>query len=336
MVKKVYISKNYSDKFTASSKAKYDCEVVAESCGYRNIGLPRAFFSHGIIGRLWTVLSNMLASVRMPENSFVFVQYPVAFFDKQVLKAKKRNNKVVVIIHDLNALRGTNHIEHQEALMMADTLIVHSNEMKNWCKDNLSHDNCIVLGVFDYLYDEEFSPKFSMTSPVSIAFAGNLGKSDFLENTHVDGINFNLFGVGADKKTFPENMLYKGCFPPDKLWQHLDSMYGLVWDGVVPDTCEGIVGVYLRYIAPHKLSLYLSCGIPVIVWSKSAMAEFVKENKIGIVCDSLLELDQILSSITEHDYKAMVENVSKVRQHIIGGDYCRAAMQKFEHQFING
>ncbi|NRO11242.1 Beta-1,6-galactofuranosyltransferase WbbI [Lactobacillus helveticus] len=54
-------------------------------------------------------------------------------------------------------------------------------------------------------------------------------------------------------------------------------------------------GNYLRYNDPHKLSLYLASGIPVIIWKKAAEAKFVEENKVGITVDSLEDYRRYLS-----------------------------------------
>ena len=56
------------------------------------------------------------------------------------------------------------------------------------------------------------------------------------------------------------------------------------------ETCKGSFGEYLRINNPHKTSLYLASGIPVIIWSKAALAEFIEKNKCGITVDSLYEI----------------------------------------------
>lgn len=48
----------------------------------------------------------------------------------------------------------------------------------------------------------------------------------------------------------------------------LVQSFGLVWDGNSMDTCTGNYGSYLRINDPHKVSLYLSSGLPIIVGQK--------------------------------------------------------------------
>ena len=60
----------------------------------------------------------------------------------------------------------------------------------------------------------------------------------------------------------------------------MDQNFGLVWDGTSLDGCNGRYGEYLKFNNPHKTSLYLSCGIPVIIWKEAALADFVEEHKV--------------------------------------------------------
>ena len=41
-----------------------------------------------------------------------------------------------------------------------------------------------------------------------------------------------------------------------------------------------VVKDYLRINNPHKTSLYLACGIPIITWNKAAIAQYVRK-KLG-------------------------------------------------------
>ena len=58
------------------------------------------------------------------------------------------------------------------------------------------------------------------------------------------------------------------------------------------------MGEYLQYNAPHKMSLYIRCGLPIIVWEKAGLAPFVKKNNVGICISSLTELEDILPKIS--------------------------------------
>ena len=67
-------------------------------------------------------------------------------------------------------------------------------------------------------------------------------------------------------------------------------------------------------------------GLPLIVWKKSAIAKFVKENNVGVSVDSLYELDDVLKNISNDDYRKMKENVNLVSAKIRNGFYMKRAL----------
>lgn len=327
-MKKFFISKNYRDRYTASSKAKLDCETIIQSLGYKNIGLTPTYFKNKYISRIKSILSNVIAFCRMPKYGIAFLQYPVYAYNRQILLAQRKHNKVITIIHDLNYLRGASVFNDKSYLEKSDVLIVHTNKMQEWCKSNLVNKNIIVLGIFDYLNKSSEvlkSDNFNHRN-ITVAFAGNLEKSSFIDKLSFKNIKFELFGIGIEKRNLNKCCVYKGCFPPDKLSQYISSSFGLVWDGDSMDKCSGVIGEYLKYIAPHKLSMYLSTGIPVIVWEFSAMAHFVTINKVGIAIKSLACLEIELCKLTEEDYQNFKKNAEKIKNKLQNGFFLKHAI----------
>lgn len=324
-MKKVFISKNYRDRYTASSKAKMDVEEIAKRSGFKNIGLPQTVIRNRL-GQLLTYLSNWLGILRMPSNGIVLCQYPIYGLDKIILRAKKKCNKIVVVIHDINKLR--NEADNSlDPLYEADIIIAHNEMMKNWLIANGIKKDIRILQIFDYLSKGESAvPDYPSNGCYNICFAGNLGKSKFLNELKIKSNKIKLFGIGRDNIYLNDNVYYEGTFLPDVLRFKLNSHFGLVWDGKSCNTCEGINGEYLKYIAPHKLSMYLSSNIPVIVWDQSAMAGYVKKNNIGITVENLNQLDNILQGITESQYKKMVENVKIEAEKIRSGEHLKSIL----------
>lgn len=74
-------------------------------------------------------------------------------------------------------------------------------------------------------------------------------------------------------------------------------------------SCNGAYGNYLKYNNPHKVSLYIISNLPIIAWSKSAMAEFIQKNNIGILVNDLKEIPEKLKELSNEDYKKILENV---------------------------
>jgi len=87
-----------------------------------------------------------------------------------------------------------------------------------------------------------------------------------------------------------------------------------------------VLGEYLQYNAPHKMSLYLRCGLPLIVWEKAGLASFVKENRIGVCISSLADLDETLSAIGTEQYMEMKRNAERIAERISRGFYCLKAI----------
>ncbi|MBT3589086.1 MAG: hypothetical protein HN507_10605, partial [Flavobacteriaceae bacterium] len=104
--------------------------------------------------------------------------------------------------------------------------------------------------------------------------------------------------------------------------------FGLVWDGVSTETCSGQYGAYLKYNNPHKTSLYLLSGLPVIVWDKAAIASFILDNNIGFSVSNLNELNDILKNIKYSDYLLMKANVLKVQEQVKIGQFLKNAVTK--------
>ena len=106
----------------------------------------------------------------------------------------------------------------------------------------------------------------------------------------------------------------------------LDGQFGIVWDGNSIDSCEGASGNYLRYNNPHKLSLYMAAGIPVITWHEAAIADFVKKHAVGITVRSLRELPEALKAISDKQYEEMKSSILQIQEQVISGYYFNRAI----------
>ena len=91
-------------------------------------------------------------------------------------------------------------------------------------------------------------------------------------------------------------------------------------------------GKLLKFNNPHKLSSYIACGIPVIVWKEAAISDFVTENKIGFSIQNLKEIDSILKYLSYDDYIKMKGNVLSIRENIITGSYLKNTVLEIEEE----
>lgn len=84
----------------------------------------------------------------------------------------------------------------------------------------------------------------------------------------------------------------------------------------------------MRYNNPHKVSLYLSLGIPVIIWREAALADFIIREGVGITIDNLENIDELLLQVSEQEYKDMKQKAIKISKKIRNGDFTRYVVKK--------
>ena len=140
----------------------------------------------------------------------------------------------------------------------------------------------------------------------------------------------NLYGPNYEGEKENDNIRYLGSFPPDEIPSVIEGKFGLVWDGEKLDTCEGGTGEYLKYNNPHKTSLYLVAGLPVIIWKKSAMAKFIEREKVGFTVNSLEEIKNKINSMTREEYDEMTANAKAVSARLSSGYYLKKALASCE------
>ncbi|MBQ6486159.1 galactofuranosyltransferase [Candidatus Saccharibacteria bacterium] len=343
-------------RFNAVEKARTDIEKVAEKLGYKRLNIPTVFgvktkkwqkpiqlYHYKNNARKWNKIFNSLE-----KDDTILIQYPLintAFNFFEIVKKYSSKVKVIVVVHDLESLRFKDDPEKSQAylkrvnendlnvLNSAYKVISHNEKMSSsLIKMGVKKEKLVNLGVFDYLYDKKTCAKTGLDDGIIIA--GNLKiaeKSGFLKDLKtIKGSSFNLYGVNFDKKCEGENIDYRGAFKPDELISHLSGSFGLIWDGPSVKTCTGQFGKYLKINNPHKTSLYLASGLPIIIYKDAALAPFVEKNGLGITVKSLDEIPGKLKKITKKDYEKMLKNVEKVKKDVRTGKFFEKALKEAE------
>lgn len=329
----------------AGTKAPLDVKEVATKFGFKTVNVIRKGEEKDIVSRTYRqiyFLNSWQKIYREIEpNSLLLLQVP--FHDHELsrtsvlkkLKSKK-NIKIIYIVHDVEELRKINdnnfyQREFNLMLNLADQIIVHNNVMmKFFIEKGVSTNKLINLEIFDYLNEERLElPTYSK----EIFIAGNLDvrKVKYLSDLNKINASFTLYGSNFSLKEY-KNINYKGSVKPDQLPHLLNKGFGLIWDGESISTCSGVFGQYLKYNNPHKLSLYLSSGLPVIIWDQAAEASFVKDKNLGIVISSLYDLPDVLDSISEEQYLKLAYNVKKEAEKLKNGFYSEQALKKAIHR----
>ena len=321
-----------------ATQAIKDVTTLANELGYT--GLKRISFKIKGVSSLFDLLL-ALKMLLIPSGSVVIYQNPMHFSNLlhkimlSVINYKKI--KLIFFIHDLNMFRGVTEAISQENELMeyASVIVSHNKKMtERLIEIGCSEEKIINLEIFDYLYENTSINKEKAISTKSIVVAGNLSseKCGFLYQLINNNIKLDLYGVNLSVDHLNDNVCYHGAFPAEILPDILSGGFGLVWDGYSVDACDkgGKMGEYLKYNNPHKFSLYLAAGIPVIVWKGSALAAFVEKNGVGITINSLKDLDMVLSQMTESVYEAILDKIKPVQKKITSGGFTVEAINKAE------
>lgn len=332
------------------SKAKADFNVIFTKLGFQEIDISCKGNNCKIIRFIYKQFIMpfvlMIKCTSLKKSDALFVQVPLytnGIIWKVIFMLKKiKKIKLVVVIHDIERLRKVYDFKkgdlrtEDEYIRKSDTIICHNESMKQYLMDfGISSDNIVILGIFDYLLDADKKLKRASYENVrKIVISGSMHekRSPYiykLLNSSVKGIELYLYGPLYNPKlvhTMTNN--YQGCYPSDKIPFVMEGGWGLVWDGDSIEDCTGNYGEYLPYINQHKVSLYIAAGIPILIWYKAGLAQFVTENKIGIAITDLRNLNDVISKVDLQQYNELVNNIISVRENIIKGKYAQNAIEK--------
>lgn len=336
------------DLGTAGGKAPGDVKRIMEGLGYPAIDIHPYKGEEGTADWDWS--HRRLESEwkdcyeTIPEDAVLFLQYPSHQLqeerDKTLLMLKNRKHvRIIAMVHDVESLRAVCQDSRRRAefdfmLETADVIIVHNDCMLRYFSElGFSERRMVSIGLFDYLCEEKNSGRKYFDKSVTIA--GNLGsdKSPYIRDlcklaplkVHLYGPNYECSMADAGG-----NIEYHGSFPSGRIPGVIKGGFGLVWDGESVETCAGVTGNYLRFNNPHKLSLYLAAGLPVIIWKEAAEASFVETHGVGFAVESLFEIREILEWMDEAGYERYLQAVRKVSAMLTGGEYTKIAIHKAE------
>jgi hypothetical protein len=325
-----YIATSFDEEIYNAGIVRYHQEKIMDVMGFKSFRFNYSS-KKGILSKCLRIQQCISIAFSIPQKSIVYFHFPFqATIDMLLLWCVQlRGIKTAALIIDIDGLRDLNEQllkKEMAQLSKFNYLVAHNEEMEKWLLLQLPSATIFNISVFDYSYAGKVTPK--QLSPV-ICFAGNISKATFVYNWHQSSsLHLNVYGLGYDVPLNIKNgVTYKGIAPPDQLPFVIEGSFGLVWDGNDLNNCDP----YLMYNNPHKLSLYLAAGMPVIVWNKSAVAAWVLEKNIGFCIGSILEIGNFFDNISCNEYEIMKKNAAAIGKQLCDGYYLKTVLKNIEN-----
>ncbi|KRN28355.1 beta-1,6-galactofuranosyltransferase [Lactobacillus selangorensis] len=326
----------------AMSKAKTDVTYFAShNLDYQPINFPTLKSRRKRILDSKKIIREKLKDFH--SNDIFLIQTPTylgRFFTSMLLKTlQQKQVKTIAFVHDIDDLRfkrrepWKNNQYEVKFYNNFDVVIVSNSNMAKFFRKNGYKGKIAILGIFDYLV-EEIEWQFPIKKKVNVInFAGNLKKSEFLWQLNPKYYSLDLFGNISEEqlKKLKLNVKYEGSFNPNEIVNKVRSGYGLVWDGNsrFPTNDDRLLN-YERVNDPHKVSLYLTSGIPVLIWEKAALAPFILKNNVGKTISSLDDIYTVISHITDAQFLQMQQNAEILSKKLRTGFYTENAIKNAE------
>jgi hypothetical protein len=315
-----YVAEKGFDNIFNAGVLRKDNETILDAIGFIPLHFNNADTTSAV-----TVIARFLKLLQfffsINKKGLVVFHFPLlaTIYKWLLIVLKWRGIHTAAIIIDIDGLRDKDILLLNKEIKLLGYfkyIVAHNAAMKEWLLEYLPGATIFTIDLFDYPINEE--PPHREYS-ATVCFAGTIAKATFTYSLkQTQQLHFNVYGDGYDAAINVTNgFCYKGIFKPALLPGKLEGSFGLVWDGNSIDACEE----YLKYNNPHKFSLYLAAGLPVIVWEQSAVANLVKEKNIGITINELFEIEEKIKAMSVAEYDVMQQNVLMVGKQIRNGFY---------------
>lgn len=325
------------NRLNAGPKARLDTAHFLRQSGFSIQNIP------GSRSKYWRRLIAFFLSyarLRFQKTDVLWCQFPPELPTRAVLeKARRKNIPTVAFIHDLEGLRmdppRLDLVEKEANELRQFTHVLSLNDTVSELLRRYGLEPAATLNCWDYFCPEPEAGAVDARAPdlqtfhKRLVYAGNLsaGKSGFIYRLgELAGLDFELYGAGLDTGFgVQENIQYRGTFSPDYPPFQANGAFGLVWDGATLDGCSGDYGAYLKFNTPHKASLYLSQGLPVVVWRHACIAPLIDAHGAGILVSSLHELEEVFAGLNQADYERLGKGAEELGRKIRAGHFIKTA-----------
>lgn len=152
------------------------------------------------------------------------------------------------------------------------------------------------VSIFENLYETQEMKSFAL-----ISAWGKLYKARLFEQLRFD------IGKLGEASSNARNLSIEGWKKDEELLLELSKGgFGLVWGTHQND---GESNQYYTLNISHKVSTYLTAGIPVIVPSNLSTAKFIVDQGLGFMADSLEEVHAIVDKMNLQEYQEMTNRI---------------------------
>lgn len=316
----------------AGQKAPADVRAIAKGLGATAIDLS-PYVSKPGWKRLTSSLAaacRILASIQTVRRADALIlQHPLGRLNDVILGVLARDVPSVTFIHDVEMLRWPRHsLWEARRLAKSDVLVAHTGAMAEYLTARIPNVVVVDLERFDYLVANPPSLARTASAPNRLLIAGSLNsrKAPYVYQITDLALPVDLYGPACQVDRLQRGTSYRGVLRADRPVLDERDGFGLVWDGTSTTSLTGPTGVYLRYNAPHKFSLYMALGIPVVVARGSALAALVTDQGLGLVVDDIPSAAVVVSRVTPERWADLLRNVERFRTNLVQGVRTKAVL----------
>lgn len=333
---------NQGFSFDATSKAKVDVSTIAKHHDYLPLDLFR-YDDNGESDESQIARIDGITAGVNPGDLIVY-QYPslnsYRFENHFIDQMHLRGISVIIFIHDVDTWRFPyirDQFDEMAYFNKADGLIVHGQPMADRLYEEGVTAPMVDHLLLDYLDDKHQWDKYEIKPEAferKLVMAGNLFKSQFLVHWDLD-TPITTFGVTddelADYLNANSKVTYGGGLFQWDLIEKMPRAFGLAWD----NNLDGRpYGDYTHYNHPHKVSLYLSHGMPVIISKSSAVAPFIESNHLGFTINDIHEADAIVQEIPDDTLAETLAQTARIGRLLREGWFTANALLQAERQLL--
>ncbi|GAP03429.1 beta-1,6-galactofuranosyltransferase [Fructobacillus pseudoficulneus] len=327
------VDNDYVTKRASGIIANQMAAKSVSSVGFRQLYYPRMYAKQlQEVGKdtRREYLEAMLGSV-LP-GDMVIVQYPLwtnsTEFELEFVNYLKDNRqaKVVALVWDIiswvqdNRERDYTGDASLWMLNKYDLVIAANEKMITRLHDEGGVTSAMIpMHLTDFVYHGPLAAKQFKRELYYVS----TGIDPALIDEYPTNIPINFIGPDNSVGEVPDYIHLLGPMDSNDIPRHLDGGFGLLYYA----QNSGYKGMhrYGEYNNPMKLSLYLASGIPVVTLANTAHARWIKERGIGLVIDSLSDIETAINGVSEAEYYRMIANIKPFQSAVSSGFFAKSA-----------